>query len=104
MPNSILFIPRYFWPLFFCAAFLSYFVATESGTELVINIDQEWAEFLLYLAAGLNLLRTYILLATFNRNQTTEQLLNAPDLRIDTLQSRGAGADAQLTRIQPKRA
>jgi hypothetical protein len=37
-------------------------VATESGTEVVINIDQEWAEFLLYLAAGLNLLRTYILL------------------------------------------
>ena len=62
IPNSNLFIPRYFWPLFFCAAFLSYFVATESGTELVINIDQEWAEFLLYLAAGLNLLRTYILL------------------------------------------
>ena len=56
------FIPRHFWPLFFCAAFLSYFVATESGTEVVINIDQEWAEFLLYLAAGLNLLRTYILL------------------------------------------
>ena len=49
-------------PLFFCAAFLSYFVATESGTELVTNIDQEWAEFLLYLAAGLNLLKTYILL------------------------------------------
>ena len=62
IPNSNLFIPRYFWPLFFCAAFLSYFVATESGTELVIKIDQEWAEFLLYLAAGLNLLRTYILL------------------------------------------
>ena len=62
IPNSNFFIPRYFWPLFFCAAFLSYFVATESGTELVINIDQEWAEFLLYLAAGLNLLRTYILL------------------------------------------
>ena len=55
IPNSNFFIPRYFWPLFFCAAFLSYFVATESGTELVINIDQEWAEFLLYLAAGLNL-------------------------------------------------
>lgn len=62
IPNSNFFITRYFWPLFFCAAFLSYFVATESGTELVINIDQEWAEFLLYLAAGLNLLRTYILL------------------------------------------
>ena len=62
IPNSNFFIPRYFWPLFFCAAFLSYFVATESGTDLVINIDQEWAEFLLYLAAGLNLLRTYILL------------------------------------------
>ena len=58
--NGNFFIPRYFWPLFLCAAFLSYFVATESGTELVINIDQEWAEFLLYLAAGLNLLRTYI--------------------------------------------
>ena len=62
IPNSNFFILRYFWPLFFCSAFLSYFVATESGTELVINIDQEWAEFLLYLAAGLNLLRTYILL------------------------------------------
>ncbi|ABB35500.1 hypothetical protein Syncc9605_1753 [Synechococcus sp. CC9605] len=37
-------------------------MATESGTALVINIDQEWAELLLYLAAGLNLLRTYILL------------------------------------------
>ena len=60
--NGNFFIPRYFWPLFLCAAFLSYFVATESGTALVINIDQEWAEFLLYLAAGLNLLRTYILL------------------------------------------
>ena len=59
---SDFFIPRYFWPLFLCAAFLSYFVATESGTEFVINIDQERAEFLLYLAAGLNLLRTYILL------------------------------------------
>ena len=62
IPNSNFFILRYFWPLFFCSAFLSYFVATDSGTELVINIDQEWAEFLLYLAAGLNLLRTYILL------------------------------------------
>ena len=56
------FIPRYFWPLYFCAALLSYFVATESGTAFVINIDQEWAEFLLYLSAGLSLLRTYILL------------------------------------------
>ena len=62
IPSSNFFIPRYFWPLFLCAAFLSYFVATESGTELIINIDQEWAEFLLYLAVGLNLLRTYILL------------------------------------------
>ena len=62
IPNSNFFIPRYFWPLFLCAAFLSYFVATESGSELVINIDHEWAEFLLYLAAGLNLLRTCILL------------------------------------------
>ena len=55
-------IPRYFWPLFLSAAFLSFFVATESGTDFVINIDQEWAEFLLYLAAVLALLRTYILL------------------------------------------
>ena len=68
--NSNFFIPRYFWPLFFCAAFLSYFVATESGTEVVINIDQEWAEFLLYLAAGLNLLRTYILLGDSQPNPT----------------------------------
>ena len=68
--NSNFFIPRYFWPLFFCAAFLSYFVATESGTEVVINIDQEWAEFLLYLAAGLNLLRTYILLGDSQANPT----------------------------------
>ena len=60
--NGTFFIPRYFWPLFLFAAFLSYFVAKESGTGFVINIDQEWAEFLLYLAAGLNLLRTYILL------------------------------------------
>ena len=45
--NNAYFIPRYFWPLFFFAALLSYFVATESGTELVINIDQEWAEFVL---------------------------------------------------------
>ena len=68
--NSAFFIPRYFWPLFFLAALLSYFVATESGTELVINIDQEWAEFLLYLAAGLNLLRTYILLGNAQPHQT----------------------------------
>ena len=68
--NSNFFIPRYFWPLFFCAAFLSYFVATESGTEVVINIDQEWAEFLLYLAASLNLLRTYILLGDSQPNPT----------------------------------
>ena len=40
--SSNFFIPRYFWPLFFCTTFLSYFVATESGTEVVINIDQEW--------------------------------------------------------------
>ncbi|WP_226399265.1 hypothetical protein [Synechococcus sp. MU1643] len=60
--SSNFFIPRYFWPLFFCAAFLSYFVATESETGVATNIDQEWAEFLLYLAAGLNLLRTYVLL------------------------------------------
>ena len=39
IPKSNFFIPRYFCPLFFCAAFLSYFVATESETELVINID-----------------------------------------------------------------
>ena len=39
--SSNFFIPRYFWPLFFCATFLSYFVATESRTEVVINIDQE---------------------------------------------------------------
>ena len=32
------------------------------GNRLVINIDQEWEDFLLYLAAGLNLLRTYVLL------------------------------------------
>ena len=69
--NSAFFIPRYFWPLFFCAAFLSYFVATESGTELIINIDQEWAEFLLYLAAGLGLLRTYILLGNRATHQVT---------------------------------
>ena len=70
IPNSAFFIPRYFWPLFFFAALLSYFVATESGTEVVINIDQEWAEFLLYLAAGLNLLRTYILLGNAQPHQT----------------------------------
>ena len=69
IPNSAFFIPRYFWPLFFFAALLSYFVATESGTELVINIDQEWAEFLLYLAAALNLLRTYILLGNAQPHQ-----------------------------------
>ena len=63
------FIPRYFWPLFFCAAFLSFFVATESGTDFVINIDQEWAEFCLYLAAGIGLLRTYILLGDAPRRQ-----------------------------------
>ena len=68
--NSAFFIPRYFWPLFFLATLLSYFVATESGTKLVINIDQEWAEFLLYLAAGLNLLRTYILLGNAQPHQT----------------------------------
>lgn len=68
--DKAFFIPRYFWPLFFFAALLSYFVATESGTELVINIDQEWAEFLLYLAAGLNLLRTYILLGNAQPHQT----------------------------------
>ena len=66
--NNAYFIPRYFWPLFFFAALLSYFVATESGTELVINIDQEWAEFVLYLAAGLALLRTYILLGNVEQN------------------------------------
>ncbi len=63
------FMPRYFWPLFFCAAFLSYFVATESGTDFVINIDQEWAEFCLYLAFCLGLLRTYILLGNAPRYQ-----------------------------------
>jgi len=68
-PLKIFFIPRYFWPLFLCAAFLSYFVATESGANFVINIDQEWAEFLLYLAAGLGVLRTYILLGDFSQHQ-----------------------------------
>ena len=63
------FMPRYFWPLFLCAAFLSYFVATESGTDFIINIDQEWAEFCLYLALGLGLLRTYILLGNVPRHQ-----------------------------------
>ena len=66
---TVFFMPRYFWPLFFCAAFLSYFVATESGTDFVINIDQEWAEFCLYLAFGLGLLRTYILLGDAPRHQ-----------------------------------
>ena len=69
-PNAF-FIPRYFWPLFFCAALLSYFVATESGTDFVINIDQEWAEFCLYLAAGLSLLRTYILIGQAPRCRHT---------------------------------
>ena len=69
IPLKTFFIPRYFWPLYFCAAFLSYFVATESGTAFVINIDQEWAEFLLYLSAGLGLLRTYILLENIPRTQ-----------------------------------
>ena len=68
-PLKTFFIPRYFWPLFLCAAFLSYFVATESGTDFVINIDQEWAEFLLYLAAGLSVLRTYILLGNSSQDQ-----------------------------------
>ena len=74
--KNTFFIPRYFWPLFFFATLLSYFVATESGTELVINIDQEWAEFFLYLAVGLNLLRTYILLgnAQPSQNQCTNPL------------------------------
>ena len=73
-PNSIppktFFIPRYFWPLFLSAAFLSYFVATESGTDFVINIDQEWAEFLLYLASSLALLRTYLLIGDAPRHQS----------------------------------
>ena len=69
-PNAFS-IPRYFWPLFFCAALLSFFVATESGTDFVINIDQEWAEFCLYLAAGIGLLRTYILLGDAPRGQQT---------------------------------
>ena len=68
-PLRTFFIPRYFWPLFLCAAFLSYFVATESGTDFVINIDQEWSEFLLYLAAGLSVLRTYILLGDSSQRQ-----------------------------------
>jgi len=71
IPHKSFFIPRYFWPLFFFAAVLSYFVATESGTEIVINIDQEWAEFLLYLAAGLALLRTYILLGKAQQHQNS---------------------------------
>jgi len=69
IPLNTFSMPRYFWPLFLSAAFLSYFVATESGTDFVINIDQEWAEFLLYLAAGLALLRTYILLGDAQRQQ-----------------------------------
>jgi len=69
--NNVYFIPKYFWPLFFFAAFLSYFVATESGTALVINIDQEWAEFVLYLAAALAVLRTYILLGNAEQNPTS---------------------------------
>jgi len=68
-PLKTFFIPRYFWALFLCAAFLSYFVATESGANFVINIDQEWSEFLLYLAAGLGVLRTYILLGDFSQHQ-----------------------------------
>ena len=67
IPPKILFIPRYFWPIHLCAALISYFVATESGTNFVINIDQEWAEFLLYLSVGLGLLRTYILLGNIPR-------------------------------------
>ena len=62
IPQRVFLVPRYFWPLFLCAESLSYFVATETGTDFVINIDQEWAEFLLYLAASLALLRTCILL------------------------------------------
>ena len=59
---GIFFLPRYFWPLLFCAAFLSYFVANKLATGLVFNIDQEWAEFMLYLCFGMGLLRTYVLL------------------------------------------
>ncbi len=61
-PPGIFFLPRYFWPLFFCATFLSYFVANKLATDLVLNIDQEWAEFILYLSVAMGLLRTYILL------------------------------------------
>ena len=63
------FLPRYFWPPFFCAAFLSYFVATRSATALVLNIDQEWAELMLYLSFGIGLLRTYVLLANWPQRQ-----------------------------------
>ena len=40
IPQRAFLIPRYFWPLFLCAASLSYFAATELGTDFMINIDQ----------------------------------------------------------------
>ena len=63
-------MPRYFWPLFLYAASLSYFVATESETNFAINIDQEWPEFLLFLAASLALLKTYILLGDISLHRS----------------------------------
>ena len=69
IPVGTFFLPRYFWPLFFCAAFLSYFVATRTATALVLNIDQEWAELMLYLSFGIGLLRTYVLLANPSQRQ-----------------------------------
>ena len=62
IPQRAILMHQYFCPLFLYAASLSYFIATKSGTDFVNTIDQECAEFLLYLAAPLAFLRTYILL------------------------------------------
>ena len=57
----------YSWPLFLLVVGLAYCVATESWSDVIHNRDQEWGELVLYGSGLLMLLRTHVLLGTFEQ-------------------------------------
>ena len=57
---------QYSWPLFLLVVALAYCVATDSWSNLIHNRDQEWGELVLYASGLLLLLRTRVLLGSFD--------------------------------------
>ena len=52
----------YSWPLFLAVSALAFCIATRTFSDVILNRDQEWGEFVLYASIYLLLLRTRVLL------------------------------------------